>query len=135
MNLSMCASCIFTAAIIDDDASIGRSLARLLDSYGMAAHVYHSAEAFMEAGVLGDVDCVVADMKLPGMSGLELKNRTNALDPFLPFILLTAYDTPDMRLAAKHAGVSAFFRKPVDGQALVDAVLWACGSGQTKQVS
>ena len=69
--------------------------------------------------------CIVADMTMPGMSGLELKPLLDAAGISYPLILLTAHDNEEIRSAARSAGAAAYFRKPVDTQALLDAIRWA----------
>lgn len=114
-----------TIFIIDDDASVRRALGRVMTSAGLDYQAYESADAFL-AGDPPAVDgCIVADMTLPGLSGLELKQALNALQSRLPVIFLTAHDTTEARGAAHEAGAEGYFRKPVDTQALLDAVRWA----------
>jgi FixJ family two-component response regulator len=114
-----------TIFIIDDDASIRRALGRVMKSAGLAWESYESADQFLAAADLGNVGCIVADITLIGMSGLDLKIRLNAMRHELPLIFLTAHDSAEMRAAAREAGAAAFFRKPVDTQALLDAIHWA----------
>jgi FixJ family two-component response regulator len=114
-----------TIFIIDDDASLRRALGRVMTSAGLAWEVYESADQFLATADLGKPGCIVADMTLLGMSGLDLKCRLNALRHNFPLIFLTAHDSEQMRAAARAAGAAAFFRKPVDTQALLDAINWA----------
>lgn len=113
-----------TIFIIDDDASLRRALGRVMTSARLAWEVYESADQFLTTADLGKPGCIVADMTLLGMSGLELKCRLNAMDHHLPLIFITAHDSEEMRTAARAAGAAAFFRKPVDTQALLDAIDW-----------
>ena len=69
--------------------------------------------------------CVIADVQMPGGNGLQLPQHLRQNGLSLPVILLTAQDTAEMRTLAKREGISAFFRKPVDDQALIDAIEWA----------
>jgi FixJ family two-component response regulator len=111
-------------AIIDDDASLRRALGRVMDSASLGYREFASAEAFLETDVSESIDCLIADMTMCGLSGLELKQQLNLCRPGLPMIILTAHDCDEMRQAAREAGVSAFFRKPVDTEALLDAIHW-----------
>jgi FixJ family two-component response regulator len=114
-----------TIYIIDDDASVRRALGRVMTLAGLDSRAYESADAFLAAPPMTDEGCIVADMTLPGMSGMELKQALNAAHSKLPLIFLTAHDTPESREAAHEAGAEGYFRKPVDTQALLDAVQWA----------
>jgi len=117
-----------TIFIVDDDASVRRALGRVMTSAGLASRAFASVEEFLaEAGVHA-AGCIVADMTLPGLSGLDLKNRLNAAHSDVPVIFLTAHDTEEMRRAARDAGATGFFRKPVDSQALLDAIRWTSSS-------
>jgi FixJ family two-component response regulator len=123
--ISLMPSSAPTIFIIDDDASIRRALGRVMTSAGLPWEAYESADQFLATADLGKAGCIVADMTLLGMSGLELKIRLNAMRHELPLIFITAHDSEEMRAAARDAGAAAFFRKPVDTQALLDAIEWA----------
>jgi FixJ family two-component response regulator len=114
-----------TIFIIDDDTSVRRALGRVMTQGGMDWEAYDSAEAFLAITHPDAGDCIVADMTMPGMSGLDLKKQLNASRHPLPVVFLTAHDTEETRAAAREAGAAAYFRKPVDIQALLDAVRWA----------
>jgi FixJ family two-component response regulator len=114
-----------TVFLIDDDTSVRRALGRVMTSAGLDWKDYDSSESFLAEARPSNDDCIVADMTMPGMSGLDLKARLDASGIHLPLILLTAHDTDETRAAARQAGASAYFRKPVDIQALLDAVKWA----------
>lgn len=114
-----------TIFIIDDDASVRRALCRVMASAGLECESFDSAEEFMAAPHPAVSGCIVADMTMPGMSGLELKPLLDAAGIFFPLILLTAHDNEEMRTAARNAGAAAYFRKPVDTQALLDTIQWA----------
>ncbi len=115
-----------TIYIIDDDASVRRALTRVMTQAGLPSESFESAEAFLAAVHHGDTGCVVADMTMPGLSGIDLQTLLDSAGVKLPLILLTAHDTDETRAAARGAGAAAYFRKPVDIQALLDAVRWAC---------
>jgi len=110
--------------IIDDDESVRRALSRLLRSAGLDAFGFASMEAFAEADVAGPDACVIADVRMPGGSGLDAPELLRRIGRELPVSILTAQDTEPTRTAAKRAGAAAFFRKPVDDQALLDAIHW-----------
>jgi FixJ family two-component response regulator len=114
-----------TIFVIDDDASIRRALGRVMASTGFAWEAYETADQFLATADLTKTGCIVADMTLPGMGGLDLKNHLNTLHHDIPLIFITAHDTEEIRAAAREAGAAGFFRKPVDTQALLDAIEWA----------
>ena len=92
---------------------------------GLDHLMFESADAFLAARPSAVRGCIVADMTLPGLSGMELKQALNASESTMPLIFLTANDSPECREAAHEAGADGYFRKPVDTQALLDAVHWA----------
>ncbi len=123
--------------LIDDDDSVRRALGRVMTSAGFESRAFSTAENFLEA-VLPDrrcPSCVVTDMTLPGLSGLELKLQLNTRQTGIPVIFLTANDTAEMRAAAHQAGAAGFFRKPVDTQALIDAIQWAFNPAPSRPAS
>jgi FixJ family two-component response regulator len=109
-------------AIVDDDENFGRSLGRLLRAAGMQPITYLSAEAFLADTKRPRFDCLVLDIHLGGMSGIELGERLVAEGSHAPFICITAHDEPDVRVGAEAAGCSAFFRKSDPGAAVLDAI-------------
>lgn len=122
-----------TIYIIDDDASVRRALGRVMTSAGLDHLAFDSAEDFLAGSVARGPGCIVADMTMPGLSGLELKQALNAAHSDLPLIFLTAHDTAESREAAHEAGAGGYFRKPVDTQALLDAVQWVLNEQRAKQ--
>jgi FixJ family two-component response regulator len=111
--------------VIDDDASVRVALERLLISAGFRARTYASAADFLAAGLPSEGSCIITDVKMPGMSGLELHRKLCEAGSHVPVIFVTAYDTEDARAQARRGGAVAYFRKPVDDQALIDAIGWA----------
>jgi len=114
-----------TIYLIDDDASVRRALGRVMAVARLEWEAYDSAEAFLTSAKPAELGCIVADMTLTGMSGLDLKAVLDTRGVHLPFILLTAHDTEEARSAARAAGATAYFRKPVDIEALLDAIQWS----------
>jgi len=115
--------------IVDDEPSICIALARLVRSAKMQPQTFASVEDFMRADVSDKNACVVSDVQFPGTSGLELPVLLGQAGRRLPVIFVTAQDTPEIRDRAQRLGAAAYFRKPVDDQALLDAIAWAL-SGQ-----
>jgi FixJ family two-component response regulator len=109
-------------AVVDDDNSFARALGRLLRASGFGAHTYPSAEAFLAAWTLPHPDCLVLDMQLGGMSGLDLQRRLCEIGALVPIIFVTAHDAPGVRQEAQQAGCSAYFLKPVLGKLLLEAI-------------
>ena len=109
-------------AIIEDDSSVRRALARLLRSVGWKAVVFASAEAFLHAARQELPDCLVLDIRLPGMSGVEFLEHNAVASRSLPVICMTAHDDVQVRRRAAQAGVVAFLAKPVDEHDLLQAI-------------
>jgi FixJ family two-component response regulator len=109
-------------AIVDDDESLCRSFSRLLRTAGFEPIAYASAEAFLEDTKRPRFDCLVLDIQLEGMSGLELSRRLAAVRDATPFIFITAHDEPELRSQAAASGCAGFFRKNDPGQLALDAI-------------
>jgi FixJ family two-component response regulator len=109
-------------AVVDDDESFCRSLGRLLRAAGMQSITYTSAEAFLSDTKHPRFDCLVLDVQLGGMSGIELGRRLAAEGRYAPFIYLTAHDDAETRAGAEAAGCAAFFRKTDSGADVLDAI-------------
>jgi FixJ family two-component response regulator len=109
-------------AIVDDDESVCRSLSRLLHAVGMEAACYHSAEAFLAERGRDDFDCLVLDIQLGGMSGLELQARLCAQGDPVPVVFITAHDTAASRREATLNGCAGFFRKTEPGTRVIEAI-------------
>ena len=109
-------------AVVDDDESFCRSLSRLIRAAGMQPIAYTSAEAFLADGKHPLFDCLVLDVHLGGMSGIELGRRLLAEGRMAPFIFLTAHDDLQTRSRAEAAGCAAFFGKTESGAAVLEAI-------------
>jgi len=109
-------------AVVDDDEGFCRSLGRLLRAAGMQPITYPSAEAFLADSERPQFDCLVLDVQLTGMSGIELGRRLVAEGRHAPFIYMTAHDLPETRAGAEAAGCAAFFRKTDSGADVLDAI-------------
>jgi two-component system, LuxR family, response regulator FixJ len=126
-----------TVYVIDDDDSVRHALARLLKSAGLEVRTFNSANAFLKAGCRPENACVVADVRMEGMSGIQLQRELRKAGSPLRFIFVTAHDTEETRAEAIQAGGAAFFLKPVDDQALLDAIQWTLhlGKGRSKHAT
>ena len=118
-------------AIIDDDESVCRSLGRLLQSVGMHPVCYTSAEDFLDDRMRVSFDCLVIDVQLGGISGLELHRRLTACQVRTPVIYITAQDDPAAREQAFEAGCVAYFRKTDPGGDVIAAIHQAIGKDQS----
>lgn len=114
-----------TVFIVDDDDSARIGLSRLLRVAGYNVQLYADASAFLAEVCETPNACILLDMRLPGQTGINLQAELASKGIFMPVIIVTADEDPDTRQQAKQAGVVAFFRKPVDGAALLDAIAWA----------
>lgn len=113
-----------TIAIVDDDQSVLESIEDLLRSVGCDVLLFASAAALLIPDSLHKIDCLITDICLPGMSGLELERRARQQRPELPVVLLTAHDgawNQAQPIASSQPG-RFLFRKPVDGKALIAAI-------------
>src|SRR5271165_3672097 len=111
-----------TVAVVDDDPSMLRAMQNLLDAHGFAATVFASAEEFLDCGIASQFDCLLLDLQLGGMSGIELRHRLNASSSSLPVVFMTALDDDAMRREALKAGCIACLRKPFPARQLIDAI-------------
>ena len=109
-------------AIVDDDASVRRALTRLLQSADLRVHTYASAAEFLETGIANTPECLILDIHLGGMSGLELLSRLRELGHNLPVLIITAHDDPQARETAARGGCVAFLRKPLDAKLLLEEI-------------
>jgi FixJ family two-component response regulator len=114
-------------AIVDDDASICRSMSRLLRIADLQPIAYPSAEAFLEDSKHPQFDCLVLDIQLTGMSGLELRLRLAAVRDATPVVFITAHDDPEVRAQAEAAGCAGYFRKTDSGADILAAIRRAAG--------
>lgn len=109
-------------AIVDDDELIRGSLGGLMKEAGFPALTFASAEEFLSSGEEKRTGCLIADIRMPGMSGLELQARLNEARKRIPIIFITADGDEKLRLQALRAGAVEFLTKPFDDQALLDSV-------------
>jgi FixJ family two-component response regulator len=111
--------------VVDDDPSARSGLARLLRTAGHDVRVFASADEFLDAYDPELSGCLVLDIRMPGMSSEELQTELKTRGVHLPIIVVTSDDNQATRQIAQKMKAAAFFRKPVDGPALLDAVNWA----------
>jgi FixJ family two-component response regulator len=106
-------------SVIDDDASVRAATNNLLRSHGYTVHTFASAEEFLRSAHLNDTSCVIADVQMPVMSGLDLLTRMRAQGYDAPFIFITAFPDESIRARALKAGAICFLAKPFAGPILI----------------
>lgn len=109
-------------AVIDDDASLCRSLARLLQQAGYQAITFESAEQFLADPLRAHFGCLLVDIQLGGMSGIEMHRILLAQGDRTPVVYITAFDDPRAKQAALELGAAAFFRKTDSGTGIIETV-------------
>jgi FixJ family two-component response regulator len=115
-------------AIVDDDELMRDALRGLLKAVGLPAQEFASAEEFLESGQRHQTACLIADIRMPGISGLELQAKLNADRCRIPIIFITAHGDEKMRMQAMRGGAVEFLAKPFDDEALLDSVRAALNS-------
>ena len=108
--------------VVDDDPLVRRALTRLLKSAGYPVEAFESAEAFLSRGAAGGGGVLVLDVRMPGMSGIDLQERLAANGAGMPIVFITAHDDESARERALAGGARAFLRKPFDEQVIIAAV-------------
>ncbi len=109
-------------AILDDDELMRSALRGLLKAVGLPAEAFVSAEEFLNSGQQHQIACLIADIRMPGMSGLELQAKLNAERCRIPIIFITAHGDEKMRMQALRAGAVEFLAKPFDDEVLLERV-------------
>jgi two-component system response regulator TtrR len=117
--------------VVDDDASVRKALTMLFVSADMEVRTFKAAEDLLKCQVRKRNACLISDIKLKGLSGLELQQQLTERGTKMPVIFLTAFDSNEIRQQAKQAGAAGYFRKPVDDQALLDTIHWAISSNSS----
>ena len=106
-------------SIVDDDDSVRTAIGRLVRSLGYRSSEFPSAEAFLASPWQTETACLIVDIQMPGMSGLDLQDALRAQGALLPVIFITAFPAEAIRRRAQAAGATGFFGKPVDIQDLI----------------
>jgi len=109
-------------SIVDDDISVRRSTKRLLRSAGFRAEAYASADEFLTSGRTEETACLILDLRMPGMNGLQLQRRLAEGSNAVPIIFLSAHSSANDEREALQAGAVQFLQKPVDTEALLLAI-------------
>ena len=114
-------------SVVDDDESIRRTTTFLIESFGFRAAAFESAENFLKSVQMHDTSCLIVDVQMPGMSGLELQSELAAAGYEIPIIFITAYENNVSRQQAMHAGAVGFLGKPFSDEQLLQTVRSALG--------
>ncbi len=109
-------------SIVDDDDALRSSLENLIRSFGLRAQGFSSAEAFLRSNQVHETDCLILDVRMPGMSGLELQRQMAVANSHLPIIFITSHQDDDRRTQALEAGAVAFLYKPFYEGELLNAI-------------
>jgi len=109
-------------AIVDDDESVRIALAGLMKAVGLPAKTFASATEFLDSGQQHHADCLIADIRMPGMSGLELQARLIADKCLIPTIFITAHGDREMRMQAMRSGAVEFLSKPFSDDVLLETI-------------
>jgi FixJ family two-component response regulator len=110
-------------SVVDDDHSVRDSLSSLLRSVGLSVEVFASAETFVTSEALGRTDCLILDVRMPGMSGLELQRLIAVSHPHVPVVFITAHASDvDIRSRALKDGAVAYLSKPLSEETVLNAV-------------
>jgi FixJ family two-component response regulator len=109
-------------SVVDDDASVLRTTTLLIQSLGFRAAGFESAELFLKSGQLHETSCLIVDVRMPGMSGLQLQNHLAGLGCKIPIVFITAYDDTVSRQRALQAGAVAFLGKPFTDEMLLETI-------------
>jgi FixJ family two-component response regulator len=109
-------------SVIDDDRSVRIATYRFLRSLGYVAHRFASAAEFLRSPYLNETSCVISDVQMPGISGVELQHLLNSQGRSMPIIFITAFPGEDIRSRAMKAGAVGFLRKPFDVAALIECI-------------
>src|SRR5919108_6100314 len=99
-------------SIVDDDESVREALKSLLDSVGFRSEVFGSGEEFLNSPFVAQTDCLIADVRMTGMSGLELQDRLNAANSPIPIVFISAHDDREARARGLRGGAVDFLQKP-----------------------
>ena len=121
--------------IVDDDESVCRALKRLMKSVGLDVRVFTSAKDFLDQGCQNVPGCLILDVRMPGIDGLELQEKLRASGSQMPIIFITAHEDDKARERATRMGAVAFIQKPFEDQVLLDAIYSALPKSSEGEVS
>ncbi len=111
--------------IVDDDVLVRRATQRLIRSVGLDAWTFATAGEFLDYGFRDQHACLITDVRMPNLTGLDLQQKIIARGYNLPVIFITGFDAEEIREKVKRAGAVGYFSKPIDDRALLDTIKWA----------
>jgi FixJ family two-component response regulator len=117
---------------VDDDFRVRESIESLVESAGYALLMFSSAEEFLQSGALAGASCLITDVRMPGMNGIELGRRIRKERPELPVIFISAHNDDDTRRRAVDEGAASFLYKPFDAGELLEAIRVALANSLTE---
>jgi FixJ family two-component response regulator len=109
-------------AVVDDEAAVRKAIARLLSASRLKVKTFASGQEFLDSLAASYPDCLVLDLHMPGLSGLDVQRQLARTGKRLPLVIITAYDESESRTQCLAAGAAAYLLKPLDDQALLDAI-------------
>jgi FixJ family two-component response regulator len=109
-------------SVVDDDESVRRTTTLLIESFGFRAAAFESADGFLKSGQLHDTACLIVDVQMPGVNGLQLQSHLAADGCGIPIVFITAYDDKESRGRAMQAGAVAFLSKPFSDEQLLQTI-------------
>ena len=109
-------------SIVDDDESVREALKSLIDSVGFRAELFRSGEEFLNSAYLSETACLITDVRMPGMSGLDLQDRLNAARFSVPIVFISAHDDKEAQARGLSGGAVAFLQKPFSEDSLLGAI-------------
>ena len=121
-------------AVVDDDPRVRESLESLIESSGLTARVFSHADDFLRGGHLAATSCLITDVRMRGMDGLELQRRVRLVRPELPIIFITAHHDDQIERRALAEGAAFFISKPFDAEELLRATRTALSKSSTKPI-
>lgn len=125
MNTNNCNEIKPIVYIVDDDLMVRRAIQRLLNSIGLDVKTFATTDEFFNYEIRSDAACLIADVKMPKMNGLQLQEKLIAGGYTIPVIFITGFDNEEIREKVKKAGAVGYFSKPIDDRALLDTIKWA----------
>lgn len=109
-------------AVVDDEEHVRKAIQRLLRAADMEVETFPSGAEFLDAMQIGEPDCLVLDLHMPGVNGFEVQSRLRQSATLVPVVVITGHDTPEARARALAGGAHAYLLKPVDERTLLDAI-------------
>jgi FixJ family two-component response regulator len=113
---------LMRVAIVDDEEAVRKALGRLLRSSGLDAETFPTGQAFLDSLADARPDCLVLDLHMPGLTGLQVLQKLQLSTPMLPVIVITGQDEPENRVRCLAAGAAAYLRKPLDDELLLNTI-------------